>query len=98
MTVINPFSIAVNKALKISNRSLHSSTSCHLLDFHLLSSHCIGSKLFEVAAQNKFTHDDEGLPCQPDDFCKKKTLGGDWPFCYNSLECPFGKHFYYILS
>ena len=35
MTVINPFSIAVNKVLKISIRSLHSSTSCHLLDLPL---------------------------------------------------------------
>ena len=31
MTVINQSSIAVNKVLKISIRSLHSSTSCHLL-------------------------------------------------------------------
>ena len=88
--------IAVNKALKISIISLHSSTSCHLL-WQI-------SSVVQSLAQNYLRRLRTSSPTATRDFpvnhmaFAKKTLGGDWPFCYNSLECPFGQHFYCILS
>ena len=88
MTVINQSSIAVNKVLKISIRSLHSSTSCHLL-WQI-------SSAVQSLVENYLRWLRSSSPTATRDFpvnhmtFAKKTLGGDWPFCCNSLECLSG--------